>query len=96
MEIYGAYAYGVEVVDLVLHQRDERCDDHRDAGQEHGGYLESDRLAPPGREQAYGVVPRQDGVYDVALERTERVVAPVAAQYILGSALLSGVVAGAV
>ena len=48
-----------QLVDLVLHQRDQRRDDHRTAGQREGGQLVAQRFASAGRHDGEGGPVRQ-------------------------------------
>ena len=61
-------------VDLVLHQRDQRRDDHPDTGPDQRRDLVAQRLAATGRHQHQGVTAADDGLDDVLLLAPERVV----------------------
>ena len=67
-----------ERIHLVLHQRDQRRHDHREAGLDDGGRLEAQRLAPAGRQHDDRVATRQDRFHRLALQRAERGITPVA------------------
>ena len=73
----GRHAVADERVDLVLHQRDQRRDDHRQARAHERRRLEAQRLAAAGRQHDQRIAAGQDRVHRLALERTERGVAPV-------------------
>ncbi len=67
----GRDATGDEAVDLVLHQRDERTDDQREARQEQRGDLVADALARARRHHAEDVAAREHGGDDLALTGPE-------------------------
>ena len=73
------HAVADERVDLVLHQRDERRDDQREAVADERRRLEAQRLAAARRQHEQRVAAGEDGVHRFALQRPERGVAPVAA-----------------
>ena len=62
-------------VDLVLHQRDQRGDDHREPLARQRRQLEAERLAAPRRQQGEHVLPRERGQADLPLKGAERGVA---------------------
>ena len=68
-------ARALERCDLILHQRDERRDDERDARQEQRGDLIAERLAPARRHDAQRIAPRENGVDEFLLPRAKRAVA---------------------
>ena len=65
-------AAGLQLVDLVLHQRDERRDDDGEAGPGEGGELEAERLAAAGRQQGEDIVAGERSLDDFALQRAKR------------------------
>ena len=54
VQLHGGDAELAQLVALVLHQRDQRRDDQRRAGQEQGGELVAERLAGAGRHHREG------------------------------------------
>ena len=66
---------GLQLVNLVLHQRDERRDDDRQAGTDEGGKLEAEGFAATGGQEREGVAACEMGFDDLALQRTECAVA---------------------
>jgi hypothetical protein len=62
-----------ELVQLVLHQGDERGDDERGGGTEDRGELVRERLARAGRHQREGVSARERALDDVLLAGEEAV-----------------------
>jgi hypothetical protein len=62
----------LELVGLVLHQRDERRDHHRGAVEMHGGKLVAERLAGARRHDRQHVAPRENAFDHVALARAQR------------------------
>ncbi len=80
MQTYRLDAASAQIVHLVLHERDERGHHYSDSAEYHAGHLKGDGLAASGGHQSQGVAAVKDRVHDLALERTERVVAPVAPQ----------------
>ena len=73
----GRHAVGVQAVHLVLHQRDERRNDHRQPRLEQRRRLEAERLAAARRHHEQRVAAGEDRVHDLALVRPELRVAPV-------------------
>ena len=65
------HAVADERVDLILHQRDERRDDHAQPRPHQRRRLEAERLAAAGRQHDDRVAAREDGVHRLALQRTE-------------------------
>ena len=76
----GRNAQVAQVVNLVLHERNEGRDHEAQAGHGQRGHLESDALATSRGHEAQGVVPRGHTAYDVGLYAAKRGVAPVGAQ----------------
>ena len=68
-----------QAVDLVLHQRDERRDDERDAGRvaDQRRRLKADRFAAAGRHDDEAVAAIEDGVDRLPLQRTKALEPPV-------------------
>ena len=64
-------AGGLELVHLVLHQRDERGDDDGQAGAVEGGDLKAEGFAASGGEECEDIAAGEGGFDDVALERAE-------------------------
>ena len=62
-------------VDLVLHERDERRDDQRDAAQHPRGYLIGERLPRPGGHDPHAVTPGEQRVDDLQLTGAKRGIA---------------------
>jgi hypothetical protein len=62
----------IQLVDLILHQRNQRRHDQRDAGQQEGRQLESERLPGSGGHDRQNVMPVHHGTNDVFLTRTKR------------------------
>ena len=67
-------------VDLVLHQRDQRRDDQRQAREQHGRRLETERFAAAGGQDDDRIAPADDARHRLVLQRQEAVVAPVLLQ----------------
>ena len=67
IEKRGRDPFGGEGVDLVLHQRDERRDDHRGARHQQCGELEAEALPRPRRHHDKRVSPLQHGTHDTFL-----------------------------
>jgi hypothetical protein len=57
VEKRGGDAAGLELVDLILHQRDERRDDDGEAGAREGGQLEAEGFAAAGGEEGEHIAP---------------------------------------
>src|SRR5262249_37893506 len=57
----------IELVHLILHQRDQGRDDDRDARQKHGWELVAQRLAGPCRHHGQHVASAEHGVDDACL-----------------------------
>jgi hypothetical protein len=74
----GVGAVAGQRVHLVLHQRDERRDDDREAVAGEGRGLKAERLATAGRQDDERVPAREDGLHRFPLERAEGVISPVA------------------
>ncbi len=74
----GADPPPVELVDLVLHQRDERRHDQRRARQHQRGQLEPQRLPGAGRHDGQDVPPLQHGPHEGLLAGAEGLVAEMA------------------
>ncbi len=70
-----ADAAPVQLVHLVLHQRNQRRDDNRRAGQEEGGQLKAERFTGTGRHDREDVVPLDHGAHEIFLTGTKRRVA---------------------
>jgi hypothetical protein len=68
-------AAGLERVDLILHEGDQRRDDDGEAVAGEGGELEAKRLAATGGEEGEHVFSDEIGLDDFALEGAERGVA---------------------
>ena len=85
VEQRGRHAVADERVDLVLHQRDQRRDDDREARADDGRRLKAERLAAAGRQDDDRIAAGEHRVHRLSLQRPERRVAPV-----LGNGLLRG------
>ena len=70
-----------EMVDLVFHERDERSDHDAESAKRDGRHLESDALAAARREESESIMTRENRGYDVLLQRSEGIIAPVFLQY---------------
>ena len=75
---------GGQRVDLVLHQRDQRRDDHPDARPDQRRDLVAQRLAAAGRHQHQRVAAADDVVDDLLLLAAEGVVAEDPAEHVEG------------
>ena len=71
------HAVGDERVHLILHQRDQRRHDERQAVADQRRRLEAQRLAAARRQHEQRVAAGDDRVHGFALQRTKRGVAPV-------------------
>ncbi len=69
-----------QVLHLVLHQGDERCDDETEAAQCQCRHLEGDAFAAAGRHEAESVAAGRDAADDVELDAAEVVISPVGAE----------------
>ena len=69
--------------DLILHQRNERRNDQRQAGKQHGGHLIADGLARTGRHNAERIPAGKDGANQLILSRAERIVAEILFENVL-------------
>ena len=76
----GPDAAMAQVMHLVLHQRNERCDDDAHPFLSERRHLEGDALASTGRHQSQGVMPVAYRLDDVSLDAAKRIVAPIALQ----------------
>jgi hypothetical protein len=74
----------LQVVDLVLHQRDERRHDHGHAVQQQRGKLVAQRLAAAGGEHGQRAAPLQQAVDDLPLARPELAQAEALLQHLAG------------
>jgi hypothetical protein len=66
-----------QVINLILHQRDERRHHDRDARQQHRGQLEAERLAGSGRHHREHVAAVQHGAHERLLAGAKRRVSEV-------------------
>ena len=80
IEERGGDAGGLERVHLVLHQRDQRRNDHGQAGPEQGGQLEAERFAAAGGEQGEDIASGERVADNLALERAKGSEAEIALQ----------------
>ncbi len=78
----GAHPERLQGVDLVLHQGDQRGDDHARAPAHQRGDLVAQRLAAARRHQHQGVAAARHRLDDVLLVAAERVVAEHVAQHV--------------
>ena len=62
----------LELIDLVLHQGDQRRDDQRQAVQGQGGQLVAEALSAAGGHDAQAILPGQDRRDDFLLPMAER------------------------
>ena len=70
-----------EMVDLVFHERDERSDHDAESAKCDGRHLEGDAFATARREEAERIMSGENRGYDVLLQRSEGIIAPVFLQY---------------
>ena len=75
IEKRGGHATGLEGVDLVLHQRDERRDHDRQARTGERGQLKTEGFAAAGGQQREDIFTDEVGLDDFTLQRPERGVA---------------------
>ena len=68
------HAAGLQLVNLVFHQGDERGDDQRQAITDQGGQLVAQAFPGTGRKNRHRVASLQRGFHDLTLERPELVV----------------------
>ena len=80
VQVCGAHPGLEQRVHLVLHQRDEGRDDHRDAVPEQGGDLVAQGLAAAGGHEHQAVAPARDVLDDRLLLASERAVSEDAAE----------------
>ena len=80
VQIRGGDAVDAKPVDLILHQRNQRRDDEREARIDDRRRLEAERFAAAGRQDDDAVARIEDRVHRLALQRAERRVAPDALQ----------------
>ena len=74
---YRPYAPRLEVLHLVLHERDQRGDHEGKPVAHHRGHLEADGLAAAGGEYGQHVAPSEGGCNYLLLHGAEGLVAPV-------------------
>ena len=77
MDGHGPDAPRLQVLHLVFHEGDERCNYQGDAVLHEGRHLETDALATAGRENSQHVLPVQCLRNDLLLHRPEGLIAPV-------------------
>ena len=70
-----------EVLNLVLHEGDERCDHEGQSVRHESGHLEAYRLPSSGREYSQYIPALERRVDDLFLHRPEGIMAPVLSQY---------------
>jgi hypothetical protein len=75
VDAIGGYAGEAQCLHLVLHERDKRRDDDRQAALHECGHLEAERLARAGRHDRQHVAAREQRVDHGQLARAEVVVA---------------------
>ena len=68
-------AAALERVDLVLHERDQRRDDHREPARDQRRHLVAERLAAAGREHDERIAASDDALNRAFLPGTERAIA---------------------
>ena len=73
----GLYPHFTQVVHLILHKGNQGSNHNAYPFHRHGWYLESNRFASAGRHQAKCIPARSDGMDDILLQRTKRLVSPV-------------------
>ena len=69
------HAARLELIDLILHERDQRRDDDREAVAHERGELETKRLATTGGQQREHILAGESRLANLALERAERRIA---------------------
>ena len=72
-----------EVLHLIFHQCNKRCDNHANTFESHGRNLKSERFSASGRHQAKGIFTGDDALNDIFLKRTKRIVPPVCFEYLV-------------
>ena len=70
-QIHSLDATGAEVVDLILHERDQRSYNHREPRQQECRHLKGDRLTAAGEEEAEVSRPSSTLLYDLPLAGAE-------------------------
>ena len=75
IQVGGGDPGGLELVHLILHQRDEGRDHDGETRPQQGGELETERLAPTGGQQGEDIAAGEGGLDDLALQRVEAAVA---------------------
>ena len=73
----GCYAAPPQVLHLIVHQRDEGCDDEAHAGDGKCGHLERDGFPSAGGHEAESVAAARDAVDYLFLYASEAVVSPI-------------------
>ena len=81
----GAHAVGLQGIDLILHQRDQRGDDDADAGAVQGRDLKTEGFAAAGRHEDKSVLAGDQALHDLFLIGTKGAVAKDALQGFTGS-----------
>ena len=64
-------AGGLELIDLIFHQRDERRDHHGEPLAKQGGKLEAEGLTTPGWKEREDIAAFQADLDDLSLQRSE-------------------------
>ena len=82
MNGYGLDATRLQVLHLILHKGDERCDHQSSAIAHKRRQLEADALATARRQDCKGVTALQGGVYYLLLHGSESIIAPYLLQYL--------------
>ena len=83
VQIPGAHSGLQQRIDLVLHQRDEGRDDHRDAVAEQGRDLIAQRLAAAGRHDHQAIAAARDVIDDRFLLASKRAVSEDAIEHLV-------------
>ncbi len=76
------YAMRQKIVDLILHQGNQRGHNNRKPVDNHRRHLESNRLPAPGSHKAEGVVTCQHRIDYLSLHGAERIIAPMPLQHL--------------
>ena len=90
VQVRGAHACLQQRIHLVLHQRDEWRDDHRDAVAEQGRDLVAERLAPAGGHDHESVAAARDVLDDRFLFGSKRAVSEDAIEHFVRGAVHGG------
>ena len=82
IDTQGLYSPGCEILNLVLHQGDERGDDDGNPLPAHCRHLKTYGLSAPGRKNGKGIPSLKGRTHDVFLHGAETVITPIFFQYL--------------